>query len=111
MAARPLTAELELARTRQSLVERGHVMNRLFESQEAERRQIARELHEEYAQAMAAVLLGLRSLERERDHERARLKLAALRDYVDQTLGGLRRLAVSLRPPVLEAIGLVPALE
>jgi signal transduction histidine kinase len=103
--------KLELDRARQSLVERNVVMSRLFDSHEAERRQLATELHEECAQAMAAVLLGLRALESETDPERARTRLAALRGYVEETLHNLRQLAVSLRPPVLDVMGLVPALE
>jgi signal transduction histidine kinase len=99
--------KLELDRARQSLVERGVVMGRLFDSHEAERRQIANELHEESAQAMAAVLIGLRALEGNPTPE----GVVALRRHAEDALAGLRQLAVSLRPPVLDQMGLVPALS
>jgi signal transduction histidine kinase len=98
--------KLELDRARQSLVERAVVMGRVFDSHEAERRMLANELHEESAQAMAAILLGLRSLERDPTPE----GVAVLRGHAEQALGRLRKLAVSLRPPVLDHMGLVPAL-
>lgn len=101
---------MELHDARSHLVERGHQLRELITSQEAERHHVADELHEQAAQTLAGVLLGLRALERELDSDLAAPKLGTLRSNVDSTLRTLRSLAVSLRPPVLQ-LGLETALE
>lgn len=79
----------------------------LLEGQETERRRLARELHDETGQALASILLGLKSLEREVGAE----PLAVIRELVDSALGDVRRLTVELRPPALDDFGLAAALE
>ena len=101
---------MELHDARSHLAERGHQLRELITSQEAERHHVADELHEQAAQTLAGVLLGLRALERELDSDLAAPKLDTLRSNVDSTLRTLRSLAVSLRPPVLQ-LGLQAALE
>lgn len=103
--------QMELHEARGDLAERGHQLRELITSQEAERHHVADELHEQAAQTLAGVLLGLRALERELDPELlAAPKLDTLQSNVDSTLRTLRSLAVSLRPPVL-GLGLQAALE
>jgi signal transduction histidine kinase len=80
---------------------------RVVDAQELERRRLARELHDETGQALTSILLGLRSLE-ERVGADA---VADLRDLVVATLQDVRRLAVELRPAVLDDFGLEPAVE
>ncbi len=84
---------------------------RVVEAQELERRRLARELHDETGQALTSILLGLKSLEDAVDGEDARGSVASLRELVVATLQDVRRLAVELRPKVLDDFGLVPALE
>jgi signal transduction histidine kinase len=84
---------------------------RLLAGQEQERREIAAELHEDTAQALAGIMLGLGALERTADSEPTRGHVRALRSQLDETLRGVRRLAVGLRPPVLDQLGLAPALS
>ena len=79
----------------------------LLEGQETERRRLARELHDETGQALASILLGLKTLERELGEE----PLALIRELVDSALGDVRRLTVELRPPALDDFGLAAALE
>jgi signal transduction histidine kinase len=86
-------------------------LERVLDGQERERRQVAWELHEESAQALAAVLMGLAALEVCLESDVARAQLETVRGQVKETLVGLRSLAVSLRPPVLDKLGLVPALQ
>lgn len=81
-------------------------------AQEAERKRIARELHDESAQELAAIARGLDDLHerlegRPRDAERA----AALRRQARTTLEGIRRFSRDLRPTVLDDFGLTAALE
>jgi signal transduction histidine kinase len=81
-------------------------------AQELERRRLARELHDETGQALTSILLGLKSLEDALGDERQRgAAVAGLRKLVVATLQDVRRLAVELRPKVLDDFGLVPALE
>jgi signal transduction histidine kinase len=79
----------------------------LLEGQETERRRLARELHDETGQALASILLGLKTLERELGEQ----PLAVIRELVDGALGDVRRLTVELRPPALDDFGLSAALE
>jgi signal transduction histidine kinase len=84
---------------------------RVVEAQELERRRLARELHDETGQALTSILLGLKSLEDAVGSDEARGSVASLRELVVATLQDVRRLAVELRPKVLDDFGLVPALE
>jgi signal transduction histidine kinase len=100
----------ELHDARSHLEERGDQLRELIARQEAERHHVADELHEQAAQTLAGVLLGLRALERELESDLAGPRLGTLRSNVDGTLQMLRALAVSLQPPVLQ-LGLETALE
>lgn len=85
---------------------------RLVELQETERRQIARELHDEAGQALTGLMVGLRLLEREVDRPEAVMaRVADLERTTDSVLESLHRLAMNLRPATLEHLGLVPALR
>src|SRR6266487_5036092 len=83
--------------------------------QEEERRRLARELHDDTAQALIALSLGLDGLGR----AIGKLDLPAkdarwlknLQDMADRTLEGVRRACRDLRPSVLDDLGLRAALE
>ena len=82
-------------------------LRRIVAAQELERQRLARELHDETGQALTSILLGLKQLEGAESPE----AVHALRALVVATLQDVRRLAVELRPKVLDDFGLVPALE
>ena len=103
-----IRAELQDARIH--LADRGGQLRDLMARVEAERGQVAHELHEEAAQVLAGVLLGLGALERELDSDLSGARLEELRADITSTLRSLRSLAVSLRPPALR-LGLHVALE
>ncbi len=85
---------------------------RLVEVQEAERRHISRELHDETGQALSSMLLGLSLLEREADDPEAIVARAIeLEEMVDLMLENLHRMAMNLRPASLDHLGLVAALD
>jgi signal transduction histidine kinase len=86
-------------------------LRRVVDAQELERRRLARELHDETGQALTSILLGLKRLEESVDGETSRAAVGDLRELVVATLQDVRRLAVELRPKVLDDFGLVPALE
>ncbi|HEU6443478.1 MAG TPA: GAF domain-containing protein [Gaiellaceae bacterium] len=79
----------------------------IVQAQELERRRLARELHDETGQALAAILLALKPLESQAGEE----ALRPIGELVMRTLDDVRRLAVELRPPILDDFGLAPALE
>lgn len=86
-------------------------VRRVVEAQELERRRLARELHDETGQALTSILLGLKPLEEALTDHPSLAALAELREHVVAALQDVRRLAVELRPAVLDDFGLVPALE
>jgi signal transduction histidine kinase len=86
-------------------------LRRVVETQELERRRLARELHDETGQALASILLGLKALDEKTDDAGARTSIEELRELVVATLQDVRRLAVELRPSALDDFGLVAALE
>ncbi|HTZ05809.1 MAG TPA: GAF domain-containing protein [Gaiellaceae bacterium] len=86
-------------------------LRRVVTAQELERRRLARELHDETGQALTSILLGLRAVEDARETDELGAAIAGVRDLVRSTLLDVRRLAVELRPSVLDDFGLVAALE
>ncbi|MFD9093704.1 HAMP domain-containing sensor histidine kinase [Streptomyces collinus] len=82
---------------------------RVLLAQEAERRRIAQELHDEVGQSMTAILLGLK-----RGADRApkplRAELQEMQEITRESLDEVRRLVRRLRPGVLDDLGLVSAL-
>jgi two-component system sensor histidine kinase UhpB len=73
--------------------------------QEDERRRLARELHDDTAQALIALARGLEGLKQQVAHQDVRW-LTDLQDLADQTLEGVRRACRDLRPSVLDDLGL-----
>jgi two-component system, NarL family, sensor histidine kinase UhpB len=82
----------------------------IIQAHEDERQRIARELHDEAAQALTLLLVRLRLLERADDPDAARAHVVELRQLTAQTLEDIRRIALELRPTILDDLGLVAAL-
>lgn len=87
------------------------VAARALNAEEEERKRISRELHDDTAQTLAALLLQLRVARSTDDPETRDRLLEAFRAEVADALERIRRFARGLRPPALEELGLVPALE
>lgn len=102
-------AELNAERAERELGR--EVLRRSIAAQEEERRRIARGLHDETAQALTGILLGLGRIESGTELEDARAEAKRLGGEVSGALRELRRIAMSLRPTALDDLGLVPALE
>jgi signal transduction histidine kinase len=83
---------------------------RVIEVQESERRRVALELHDELGQALTAVKINLQSHARFPDQSPAAL-LADSVLIVEQSLQQVRRIALALRPSMLDDLGLAPALR
>ncbi len=90
---------------------RQQLLNKVISAQEEERKRIARELHDEAGQSLTSLIIGLRLLSQQNDLEQARGMAEDLRKVAYLTLEDVHRLAVELRPTVLDDMGLVAALE
>jgi signal transduction histidine kinase len=86
-------------------------IQRVVAAQEVERRRLARELHDETGQTLTSVTLGLKSVEERVDDPATREAIAELGRQVASTMQDVRRIALELRPKVLDDYGLVSALE
>jgi two-component system, NarL family, sensor histidine kinase UhpB len=85
--------------------------SQIIKAQEEERLRIARELHDETAQALASLLVRQRVAERSPDPESLHRTMADLRALTAEALEGVRRMALELRPTMLDDLGLVAAVE
>jgi signal transduction histidine kinase len=83
---------------------------RLVQSQEQERRSIARELHDEVGQSLTALLLDLGAAASQTEGS-ARTRLNGIAASAERIVEEVRRIALSLRPSMLDDLGLVAALE
>jgi len=86
---------------------------KLFQTQEDERRRLARELHDEAGQSLTAVKLGLDNLEQKipTNDTAVREILFETRKMLIRTSSEIRRLAYHLHPTLLTDLGLEPALK
>ncbi|MFD5144057.1 histidine kinase [Streptomyces sp. NPDC058401] len=90
--------------------ERATSTARALSAQEAERRRIARELHDEVGQTLTAVLLQLKHAA-DRSPDPLREELRQVQETTRAGLDEIRRIARRLRPGVLEELGLHSALR
>ncbi len=84
---------------------------RLLTAQEEERRNLARELHDEIGQGMSAMLVELGRAEAAPDSATRTDRLATARRMAEATVGMVRNMALLLRPSMLDDLGLVAALK
>lgn len=107
----------EKARLLEELAERERQIRRLAEHmvevEEAERRRISRELHDEAGQSLLYTRLQLEMLEQQAagGDPALRAKLRELRETVEHSILEIRRLIGALSPAVLEQMGLAAALR
>jgi len=88
---------------------RARLTRQLMVAQDAERRRIARELHDETGQALTGLLVGLRTIERSQTIEEATEMAQQLRGVATQSLADVRRLAQGLHSSILDDVGLSAA--
>jgi PAS domain S-box-containing protein len=86
---------------------------RLLRSQDEERRRIARELHDSTGQKVAALAIDLAAVGEEAAalQPRARKALSECLSLSDQLSSEVRTLSYLLHPPMLDEIGLAPAIR
>ena len=79
--------------------------------QEDERRRLSRELHDQIGQLLTAGNLNLQSARRSRSRQAIHKKLDETIDILEQILQKARQISFDIRPPVLDDLGLAPALR
>jgi len=84
---------------------------RLDAIREEEQRLMAREIHDQVGQALTALKLDLAGLRAELPDGEARRRAGEMDRLIDDTLDTTRRLSTELRPPILDDLGLAPAIE
>jgi PAS domain S-box-containing protein len=105
------SARAQIARLEQSQAAHRLLLERVFETQEQERRRIARELHDEAGQLMASLLVGLRALDDATAIDDAKAQSRRLRAVAVKALDEVGRLARGLHSSVLDDHGLEVALQ
>ena len=86
------------------------IARRLVETNERERRHIARELHDEIGQVLAGLKLILAGAAAEAPPALA-ATLATAQTTMNELIGRVRTLSLDLRPALLDDLGLLPALN
>jgi PAS domain S-box-containing protein len=84
---------------------------RLVESQETERRHIARELHDEVGQSLTVAEMNLQALVQSPSAAPLKGRLKESLQAVERVLEQVRDLSLNLRPSMLDDLGLEPALR
>jgi len=123
MELRRLNAELQAEITERKRAEEEVTKHRrnlqrlsaqLINAQEAERKRISQELHDEMGQALTAMRINLAAIEKDLPSGLAptiRERLAETSWLADQTLEQTRELSLDLRPSMLDDLGLLPTLR
>jgi len=90
-----------------------YYLSQIGKAQEEERKRISRELHDETIQALVVLSRQLDALASSPKgmSKGNSLLLEELRQQTNDIMEGVRRLSQDLRPPTLDRLGLVPALE
>jgi len=86
---------------------------RLLQSRDDERRRLARDLHDSLGQILTAVKMNLSYLSRDSVHldERGHNAVTESRDLIDTCIKEVRTLSHLLHPPMLDEVGLLPAIR
>jgi signal transduction histidine kinase len=92
-------------------VEQNRALQRqIFRSRQEERKRLARDLHDRTIQALVGVNYQLAEARAQLDVE-AGSKLSPILKTLRATLTDLRQVCAGLRPPALDTLGLVPAIQ
>jgi len=108
---------IENARLFQSVVQQRELLRelsaRLVQAQETERRNLARELHDEVGQILSGLVmqLGIAKSRLPKSAKSAQSILEGAEDLVQEILGRTKAIIAGLRPQVLDDLGLVPTLR
>ncbi|MCX7625672.1 MAG: MASE1 domain-containing protein [Candidatus Sumerlaeaceae bacterium] len=98
-----------LARSREEL---RHLAAQLQAAREQERAHLARELHDELAQLLAGIKMGIAQVGKfVAGNEVLEKRLQTLTELTNEAVSSMRNLATNLRPGILDDLGLVEAVR
>ena len=95
-------------------LERQHYIAQIFEAQEAERKRISQELHDDTIQTLVVMANSIQCVVMDEEHKispRTKVQLEKIQSLALKTTEELRRLCLDLRPSILDNLGLVPAVR
>jgi signal transduction histidine kinase len=98
------------AQLREREAVRADLLRKVITAQEDERKRIARELHDETSQSLAALAMGI-DASAEAIRSGAQPRLDEVKAIATRTLEDVHRLIFDLRPSVLDDLGLLSAIE
>jgi PAS domain S-box-containing protein len=103
-------AEMELNKSYQEIK---MLSRRTEEIREEERKQIARNLHDELGQILTAIKMDVGWVKNQlpEDERKLNQKIAATSEIIDQAIAGIQQITTQLRPPILDNLGLYEALK
>ncbi|MBI2906868.1 MAG: HAMP domain-containing protein [Chloroflexi bacterium] len=92
---------------------RGQLLEKVIVAQEEERKRVARDLHDQLAQELPALIMSLEEVKHSlpRSAGKAEAAIERAKTVANVTLGDVRKLIGDLRPSVLDDLGLVPAIR
>ena len=99
-----------LEQAKKSYARLQRLSHRLMEVQEAERRHLAREMHDEIGQALTAAKLNIQQALHAPTSLETGTHLTESIGILDRVLQQVRNIALDLRPSLLDDLGLVPTL-
>lgn len=119
LAFRDITKQLEAEKEKNRLnkeifenQERLKILSgKLIEVGEVEKRNLARELHDEIGQTLTAIKINLQTIFRYPQSKAISMHVTESVEFVDNVLKQVRNLALDLRPSMLDDLGLVSALR
>lgn len=100
-------AKISAVRPDKQETEAPEIARSLFQVEEAERRRIGRELHDEIAQGLAVLRFQLEMLQEIPADPSVKKSLGEALAVVDRTIEGLRRIVARLSPQALEKMGMI----
>jgi signal transduction histidine kinase len=101
-------AAIELEKREQM---RSELLERVISAQEEERLRIARDLHDHTSQSLVSLIVQLKLVETAPDPATRQKNLEELRKQLRDVLEDVRRMALDLRPGVLDDLGLVEGIR
>jgi PAS domain S-box-containing protein len=89
-----------------------NLSNRLQSIREKEKSRIARQVHDELGQSLTALKMDISHLERNLPSNPANMleQIQSMTKIIDNTIQSVQRIAMELRPPILDAFGLCEAI-
>jgi signal transduction histidine kinase len=90
---------------------RTKLIQQVITAQEDERKRIARDLHDQTSQAVVSLIVQLKLVENSKEEHERKAAITELRNQLRTLSRDVRRMALDLRPGVLDDLGLIQAVQ